>query len=208
MHRPLYSHTLCSSNEGEGNGRAIARENLRTEISDYSGWFGANVMDSQSRGRDIYLAMPPSGIAITPEFCSKNPYAIALRGMATCVVMAHRHPCCPRPQYSPCYHQLPSRTPLYNGLTGASETGYNKTSASGDALRASHLALWFLRSLALLLLCLLFLRLKVVETLRHSVKTVPCKSARWVNQISCLFSYYPVVPSYRAKVGVGRGIAK
>ena len=35
-------------------------------------------MDSQSRGRDIYLAMPPSGIAITPEFCSKNPYAIAL----------------------------------------------------------------------------------------------------------------------------------
>ena len=59
--------------------RAIARENLRTEISDYSGWFGANVMDSQSRGRDIYLAMPPSGIAITPEFCSKNPYAIALR---------------------------------------------------------------------------------------------------------------------------------
>ena len=130
------------------------------------------------------------------------------RGMATCVVMAHRHPCCPRPQYSPCYHQLPSRTPLYNGLTGASETGYNKTSASGDALRASHLALWFLRSLALLLLCLLFLRLKVVETLRHSVKTVPCKSARWVNQISCLFSYYPVVPSYRAKVGVGRGIAK
>ena len=58
--------------------RAIARENLRTEISDYSGWFGANVMDSQSRGRDIYLAMSPSGIAITPEFCSKNPYAIAL----------------------------------------------------------------------------------------------------------------------------------
>ena len=63
-----------------GKIRAIARENLRTEISDYSGWFGANVMDSQSRGRDIYLAMSPSGIAITPEFCSKNPYAIALRG--------------------------------------------------------------------------------------------------------------------------------
>ena len=35
-------------------------------------------MDSQSRGRDIYLAMSPSGNAITPEFCSKNPYAIAL----------------------------------------------------------------------------------------------------------------------------------